>query len=209
MEEAMSLEAMDTSPIRPPVVRRTPEGKAIPFDLLVREAGMPNVVTLPSMPDIRLHAGMQDFYVPSLAGRIYCVSGVSLPSDPVSRAREVLRRLAYGFNEYASREVVGRHHRDLVRRVARGTISDEDAKSARMALKRSALRIRRALEAHGSATVGELAAVTGMAQPNVSRAVAELAKSGLVDVARNGRNVVCSLKAPASPTQEEAPRFGF
>jgi len=204
----MSPESMDTSPIRPPVVGRTPEGKAIPFDLLVREAGMSNVVTLPSMPDVRLHAGTRDFYVPSPSGRIYCVSGISLPSDPANRAREVLRRLAYGFNEYASREIVGRHHRDLARRVAKGTLSDEEAKSARMALKKSALRIRRALEAHGNATVGELSTLTGIAQPNVSRAVAELVETGLVDVTKSGRSVVCSLKAPSSSVQEEAPRFG-
>jgi hypothetical protein len=41
-----------------------------------------------------------------LGGAIYCLAGTTLPAEPKARARELLRRLAYGFNDYAAREVV-------------------------------------------------------------------------------------------------------
>lgn len=185
---------INTSPISPPAVGVTPKGRKVPFDFLVRTGGMRNVVTLPSPPDVRIHGGERDFKVPRPGATSYCIAGATLPSDPKDRAVEILRRLAYGFGEYASREVVARYNRDQKAANRVPIIETEDqARIARRSLSIEAMRVRRALRKNAEATIGELAKSTGMAQPNVSRAVAALVANGIVRSRRIGKNVLCRI----------------
>lgn len=187
---------LDLAPVPPPVYRTVPAGRRVAFDDLVRDAGMRNVVTLPSLPDIRLHDGFEDFVVPRAGRPIYCLSAVRLPFDRRARSREVLRRLAYGFFDYAAREVVARHHRDLKRSTSPDD-PDEADRSARRAMSESALRIKRALRSAGSASIGELAELTGMAQPNVSRLVGIMVENDTIRLEKDGRRTICRLNATA------------
>jgi DNA-binding MarR family transcriptional regulator len=202
----ISPDILDLSPVAPPLYGKEPRGRSVPFGDIVRAAGMRNVVTLPNLPDIRIHEGAHDFLVPRIGGAVYCVAEGGLPSASRARSREILRRLAYGFFDYAARETVARYHRDLKRSTAAPASSaDEEARLARRALSEAALRIKRALREHESASVGDLAAMTGMAQPNVSRIVAIMVKSGAISVTREGRRVVCRLADISSETASVRP----
>jgi DNA-binding transcriptional ArsR family regulator len=202
----MSSGVLDLAPVMPPSLGTEPAGRRVTFDELVRDAGMHNVVTMPYLPDIRVHGGSRDFRVPGPGGSVYCISGTRLPADPHGRAREILRRLAYGFNDYAAREVVARHHRDLKRAELTPEIETEDeARAARRALSTAALRVKRALRKCREASIGELAKMTGMAQPNVSRTVAALVKNGVVSVAKDGKRVICRLAPKIETPAETAP----
>jgi DNA-binding transcriptional ArsR family regulator len=153
---------------------------------------MRNVVTLSRPLDIRLHGGPLDFKVPMPGGAIYCLAGTTLPAEREAQARELLRRLAYGFNDYAAREVVARYHRDRKREVLHSE-SDEQSEKAKRALTKSSLRIRRALRDRSACTIGELSELTGMAQPNVSRTISDLIKAGVVSKTRESKRVICRL----------------
>jgi DNA-binding MarR family transcriptional regulator len=58
----------------------------------------------------------------------------------------------------------------------------------------AALRVKRALRSAGSASIGELAEMTGMAQPNVSRIVGIMVENETVQLERDGRRTICRLK---------------
>jgi DNA-binding transcriptional ArsR family regulator len=189
---------LDLSPVAPPGLATEPAGRRIEFTEIVRDAGMRNVVTARNLPDIRVHGGTRDFKVPAPGGPVYCISGTKLPANPGDLAREVLRRLAYGFGDYAAREVVARHHRDLQRAELTSEMeSHEQARAARRAFSAGALRVKRALRECREASIGELAKMTGMAQPNVSRTVAALVEDGVVLVIKDGKRIICRL-APRS-----------
>lgn len=188
----MHPDILDTSALRAPSIRYQPEGRQIPFDVLVRAAGMRNVVTLSNPPDVRVYAGVMDFKVPRPGRPVYCIAGSTLPAEPRRHAREILRRLAYAFGEYGSREIVARHHRDL-KSAFDAQSSDEHVRTARRLLSPAAMKIRRVLRGVSQATISDLAEVTGMAQPNVSRAISDLVTNGLVKTHKAGRTVVCSL----------------
>jgi DNA-binding transcriptional ArsR family regulator len=189
----MQTHTLEVSPVRPPALGKSPEGRRISFEEIVRSAGMRNVVTLSRPLDIRLHGGPLDFKVPTPGGAIYCLAGTTLPAEREARARELLRRLAYGFNDYAAREVVARYHRDRKREVFRSE-SDEQVEKAKRALTKSSLRITRVLRERPACTIGELSELTGMAQPNVSRAISDLIKAGVVSKTRESKHVICRLR---------------
>jgi DNA-binding MarR family transcriptional regulator len=200
---------LDLSPVPPPLYGKEPKGRPVSFHDIVRDAGMQNVVTLAVPPDIRIHGGAQDFKVPRIGGAVYCISGIALPSDPPAWSREILRRLAYGFFDYAAREVVARYHRDLKRakldsasaseaKLDSASASEKDARLARRALSEASLRIKRVLRENESASIGDLTRMTGMAQPNVSRIIHLLIKSGSVSITREGKRVICRLTPEAS-----------
>lgn len=90
-------------------------GRPLDFSAIVTDAGMPDVVSTHSPPTVRIHDGDTDFKVPRAGGAIYCIAGATLPVDPQPRAREIMRRLAYGYLDWAAREIVARYHRDLRR----------------------------------------------------------------------------------------------
>lgn len=166
---------LDVSPVPPPVVRREPRGIRFDFFRIVEEAEMINVITHPALPEIRVHGGQEHFKVPRPGRFVYCISGPNLPSGQKERAREMIRILAYGFLDWASREVVSRYHRDL-KRVAsprsNSTMSDFPA----------SVKIRRFLRQYPNATIDEIAAGTGVAQSNVSRQVSLWKNEGVVGV---------------------------
>lgn len=194
----MLSEFLNTAPLPAPSVRLQPEGKKVSFDTLVSAADMRNVLTLPNPPDVRIHAGATDFKAPRPGATAYCIAGSTLPASPRERAREILRRLAYEFGEYASREVVARYHRDI-KSSARPIVSDDQVRTARRLLSPAAMRIRRALREVSEANISDLAETTGMAQPNVSRAISEMVRSGVVLRRKVGRAVLCSLANSAGP----------
>lgn len=191
----MQTYTLEVSPVRPPALGRSPEGRRVSFDEIVRSAGMRNVVTLSRPLDIRVHGGPRDFKVPMLGGAIYCLAGTTLPAEPEPRAREMLRRLAYGFNDYAAREVVARYHRDRKREILHSE-SDEQGERVKRAFSKSSLRIRRVLRDRSACSIGELSELTGMAQPNVSRTISDLTKAGVVSKMRESKRVICRLAVP-------------
>lgn len=186
----MNTGILDLSPIEPPGLASRPLGRPVPFPEIVASAGMKNIVT-GMAPDVMVYPGTRDFKVPRPGRPIYCIAGATLPTAPRLRAREILRRLAYGFADYPSREVVARYHRDLKRRAP----DLDDA--ARAAVRTTTLRIRRAIEAAGQEglTVSEIATKTRMAQSNVSRALAAMQQHGLVTLLRDGRSLRVHLNS--------------
>jgi DNA-binding transcriptional ArsR family regulator len=176
-------EILDLSAVPPPKLARIPLGRSIPFDALVESAGMKQVVSSFSPPEVRVHAGTEDFKVPRPGCSIYCIGGARLPAEPRSRAREILRRLAYGGLDWAAREVVARFHRDLRR-------SEATSRPAPEGLPASVV-VRRAVRSRPGMSIGEIAAITGVAQPNVSRLVRALVAAGELATKRDGRRTLC------------------
>ena len=188
---------LDPSPVPPPRLARSPQGRPLDFATVVAEAGMPDVVSTHSPPSIRVHGGEHDFKVPHAAGATYCIGGATLPRDPVARAREVMRRLAYGFLDWAARETVARYHRDL-RRAA----IQPSGRTERKGELPVTVRIRRLIRSSPGLSVGAIAARTGLAQPNVSRALGIMVRKGEVTVERRGSESAWYAPEPAT---EETP----
>lgn len=191
---------LNPDPVSPPILKSEPAGRPFDFFKIVEDAGMRNVVSTSSPPDIRIHAGETDFKVPRPGRVVYCLAGPNLPLDRQGRAREVLRRLAYGYHDWAAREVVGRYHRDIKRRqAATASVSGKPKFPA-------SVRIRRYLRSNPGASVGEVAASTGIAQPNVSRTLIQWQNEGSIRTKRDGRTVRCYLVEEAPEVL--APPFG-
>ncbi|MBB4064032.1 hypothetical protein [Gellertiella hungarica] len=110
-----ALGYLDVSPIPPPRLIAHPIGEPVDFFDVARDAGMKIVVSLHSPPDIRIFAGSGDFKAvrPGLVS--YCIGEDNLPAEGRERSREIMRRLAYSFHDWAAREIVARYHRDLKR----------------------------------------------------------------------------------------------
>lgn len=193
---AMDTEYLSADPIPSPAIRATPEGGRLDFDEVVRQSGMRNVVSTYDPPEIRLHRGPRDFKAVSPGRVVYCIAEVNLPQKPQDRAREVLRRLAYGFHDWAAREIVARFHRDIKRHLLEAT-----ARQPR--LEPSSIKIKRFLQRNPGATVGEIADATGVAQPNVSRTIAVWHDDGRVRTQRDGRFVKCYFEEVELPQKPE------
>lgn len=114
-------EILDLSPVYPPYLRSEPAGVKIDFDEVISDAEMLNVVTADVLPDVRIHSGKDDFIVIAPGHIINCVAASNLPEGRKARAREIIRRLAYGFHDFSAREVAKRYHSDLKRK--RGELS--------------------------------------------------------------------------------------
>lgn len=170
---------LDVAPVPPPRIARSAVGKVVSFASVVADARMPDVVSTHSPPQIRIHAGEGDLRVPRAGSPIYCIGGATLPMEREARAKEIMRRLAYGFLDWAARETVGRYHRDLKR-------ANQPVK-ARKDMPVS-VQVRRLVRASPGISVSEISTRTGIAQPNVSRALAALAEKGEVIVRRTGRD---------------------
>lgn len=170
---------LDVAPVPPPKIARSAVGKVVSFASVVADARMPDVVSTHSPPQIRIHAGEGDLRVPRAGSPIYCIGGATLPMEREARAKEIMRRLAYGFLDWAARETVGRYHRDLKR-------ANQPVK-ARKDMPVS-VQVRRLIRTSPGISVGEIAARTGIAQPNVSRVLAILSERGEVRVKRSGRD---------------------
>lgn len=151
---------------------------------IAEEAGMRNVVSGRDGTRVFLIDSDRDQVISKLGMRFLGVSKRGLPEDPRDRAREVLRRLAYGFHDWAAREIVGRYHRDLKREVQERGEKDRSG---------PAERVLRVLKKENGATIGRLARATGLAQSNVTRTVRLLEKRSLIRCVQHGRNVLVYL----------------
>lgn len=189
---------LDLTPVPIPLLRGEAKGKPVDFLRIVSVAGMKNVVSMPAYPDIRIHGGEFDFKVPKAGSPVYCLSGIQLPSQAVARAREILRRLAYGYHDWAAREIVSRYHRDLKRSDQHVSAPNEGASKRGLP---ASVRIRRFLRANPWATVNEISRGTNVAQPNVSRTISQWVENGDISIRKRGRNVHCCLKETLPKTE--------
>lgn len=172
---------LSPDPIAAPAVKSVPVGRRVSFFRVVDRANMKNVVSTFNPPDVRVYDGDQDFKAVSPGRVIYCIAERNLKGlRGENLAREIMRRLAYAFHDWAAREVVARYHRDLKR------VSVVVQRPLPEAM-RASLKIRRFLENNPGATVGEISLGTGIAQPNVSRSVRHWQEEGRVEVVREGR----------------------
>lgn len=176
---------LDPAPIAPPSLKAEPMGTPADFFDVVSKAGMRNVVSTYSPPDVRIHEGSRDFKAVRPGKVVYCIAEGNLPSNDRERNREILRRLAYGFHDWAARETVARYHRDLKRPAIQPQTSLAEGKAS--------LKITRYLKANPGSSVSEIVAATGLAQPNVSRSISQWQASGKVIVERHGRLKKCFL----------------
>lgn len=183
------LGILDPSPVPAPGLAREPVGRPLDFKLVVRQAGMTDVVSTHAPPSITVHAGERDLRVPIPGRNIYCIAGATLPVDATARAREIMRRLAYGFLDWGARETVSRYHRDLKRPISRPR---EAAPGGLPVI----VKVRRLIRGNPGINVSEIARLSGVAQPNVSRALAALQEDGSVEVRKIGRVHACY---PANP----------
>ncbi|WP_273728796.1 hypothetical protein [Brucella gallinifaecis] len=111
-------DALSIEPIDPPLLFAEAAGEVIDFDQVVLDAEMLNVRTSEFKPDVRIHDGEHDFKVISPKGIINCIAACNLPEDEKARAREIIRRLAYGFHDISAREVAKRFHQDLKKQLS-------------------------------------------------------------------------------------------
>lgn len=179
---ALDSEILDISPIFPPKVRKTaPEGRKISLADVCVEAGMKYVVSNNTGDEIRIISGQEDIRVPSPGKSIFCIA-VDESLSQKAFAREVMRRLAYGFHDWAAREIVGRYHRDLKRQSTPEHVSPQKGAGVAMT------KILEIVSAESGATIGRISRATGIAQSNVSRAISALEKRGLVYAVKDGRS---------------------
>ena len=184
---AATLEVLDLSPVYPPrVVGKAPHGREVSFEDLVHSAGMKNVVSGSASSRILQIFGDRDIKVPRPGFPTFCLAVLDLGLSDHEMARETLRRLAYGFHDWAAREVVARYHRDVKRQVS--TVKEADsAKEAGSVLD----RIFRFIQDHPGVTVSEVAKSIGINQPNTSRGIAALERRGAIITNRDGRLTRC------------------
>lgn len=195
-------EYLSPDPISAPAVKATPSGRRVSFFKVVDKARMRNVVSTFDPPDVRIHGGSRDFKAVSPGKVVYCIAEQNLKGlRGEDLAREIMRRLAYAFHDWASREVVGRYHRDLKRKVVA-------AQRRLPEPMRASLKIRRFLDINPGATVGEIAQGTGIAQPNVSRSIRHWQDEGRVAVVREGRFSRVFLKDPCTDDDVDGSTLG-
>lgn len=189
---------LSPDPIPAPGVKAVPVGRRIDFFNLVHKARMKNVVSTFDPPDIRIHAGNRDFKAVKPGKQIYCIAEDNLKGlRGEELAREIMRRLAYAFHDWAAREVVARYHRDLKRKAVAVQRRPPDAM-------RASLKVRRFIDMNPGATIGEISDATGIAQPNVSRTIRHWQEEGRVEIVREGRFARVFLTPPRNHTYLEA-----
>lgn len=187
-QTTLSPEILSLDPVRPPrPVRAFDTSELISLSCLAEAAGMRNVVSGKDGTRIHLINGDRDLIVSKLGMRLYGISKKNLSAEPRERAREILRRLAYGFHDWAAREIVGRYHRDLKTEAQTKREADRIGPTE---------RVLRVLKKENGATVGRLSRATGLAQSNVTRAVRLLESRAQVICVQQGRNVLVYLGGP-------------
>jgi hypothetical protein len=123
LDDFLSLE-----PVPQPRLVKEPFGHSLAYEALVDMSGLQNVVSMPRFPEVWLHEEDEfDYLSPRHGNPAYSLSLLKNPSDDDTlMARELLRRLAYGFHDYAAREIVARFHRDVRRAHAAAADDCED-----------------------------------------------------------------------------------
>jgi DNA-binding transcriptional ArsR family regulator len=182
---ALNPDILSLEPVRAPrPVRAFDTSDPVAISRVAETAGMRNVVSGNDGTRIFLIDSDRDQVISKPGMRLLGVSKRGLPDDPCERAREILRRLAYGFHDWAAREIVGRYHRDLKREI------QERAEKNRSS---PAERVLKILRKENGATIGRLARATGLAQSNVTRTVRLLEKRTQIRCVQHGRNVLVYL----------------
>lgn len=129
LDDFLSME-----PVPQPRLVKKPLGQKFDYETLIEMSGMQNVVSMPRYPEVWLHEADECDYLSPRHGRpAYSLSLLkNATDDEVAMARELLRRLAYGFHDYAAREIVARYHRDVRRAHAAeaSTEVEEDSEPA-------------------------------------------------------------------------------
>jgi hypothetical protein len=170
---------LSIEPIPAPAVKETPDGVRCDFFDLVRQSGMRNVVSTNDPPDIRVFNGFRDFKAVRPGRIVYCLADRNLPDETRDRAREIMRRLAYGFHDWAAREIVARYHRDVKQALAGAEAQNSESMG-------ELLKIKRFIRGNPGATVAEISNETGLKRTSVVRAVAQWQNSGRLQAVGNG-----------------------
>ncbi len=97
----------------PKPVARRPDGPDIHPETITQAAQMLCGVTPLQNTVIRLISGRRDLMVSQNGYNAYGIAREMVPEDPDEQAREIRRRLAYGFHDWVVREIAGRYHHDL------------------------------------------------------------------------------------------------
>ncbi|MFX4299973.1 MarR family transcriptional regulator [Pseudosulfitobacter pseudonitzschiae] len=166
--------SLDPVPSPKPVMIMV-EGEDIEFKVIVENSGMKNVVTTQDGFKIRIIPGDRDLLERGIGYRLYGIASDFLPKNEMDRCREILRRLSYGFHDWAAREVTSRYHRDLKR--------DRSVKPRKAPVE----MISNLLSMENGATVTRISAATGIAQSNVSRVLKSMMRQGLIRIEKHGR----------------------
>lgn len=108
---------LSLDPVPQPRLVKHPFGQKFDYETIIDMSGLQNVVSMQRFPEVWLHEDDEfDYLSPRHGNPAYCLSLLKNPrEDDVEMARELLRRLAYGFHDYAAREIVARFHRDVRR----------------------------------------------------------------------------------------------
>jgi DNA-binding transcriptional ArsR family regulator len=196
MKSSITIErrGLEATIFAPPVIRPEPVGTPVTLDELCRDAGIKMRVTVGEdggSPVFIQRSGMNIKAVARGGARpLICVDVSGYPEDRAKRARRVLECMAYGFRDWAARELLRQdgNIRRLERSVAE-RLADPDAQAA---LRRKAATPRnlevlesiRAFPEHGATFHAQR---LGMALPNVSRAIRMLERAGWVEIVHAGR----------------------
>ncbi|WP_157667326.1 hypothetical protein [Roseovarius mucosus] len=107
---------LNLDPVDPPAgVEKMPSGEILDLEEITKAAGMKWIITGTFGVTYLIIPGSRDLVERGEGYRIFGISEENLPQDSKGRSREIIRRLAYGFHDYAAREVAARYHRDLKR----------------------------------------------------------------------------------------------
>jgi hypothetical protein len=98
----------------------TPFGEKISLDTVCDWAGVRHVVTRATPLDIRIHTGTIDYVAARPGVRAYCLAAKFIPKGREKAGRYILERLAFGANEWTSREILQADHRRKKRATTAG-----------------------------------------------------------------------------------------
>jgi len=93
------------------IFAETPNGKKISLETVCSWAGVRHVVTRANPLDIRIHTGSVDYVAARPGVRAFCLAARFIPKEREKAGRYILERLAFGANEWTSREILQADHR--------------------------------------------------------------------------------------------------
>jgi hypothetical protein len=100
------------------VFAETPHGTRVSLQTICDWAKVRCVVTRAIPLDIRIHRGTVDFVAARPGVRIYCLAERFIPRARDRAGRYILERLAFGANEWSSKEILQADYRRCKRKNA-------------------------------------------------------------------------------------------